>query len=237
MFTQHVAGAWPGVSWPIPSGVSRPGLRLRLRHASGRGAGMGPRTAFSGVPDVAISLDSLAHSALSGAELARWMRFDMPWRRDEWLLGRLAAKATVCEYLEHDLALRAAPCEVEIVPDAHGCPRVVSPWLDGASTVPLLSIAHAEGLAVAALAFGDNIRGLGVDLELPHRVSEDAARLAFSDEERAVLNRMVSIRPQCLGHGGRRMAAVAASCATSRAGRRAALLLLTGAQPRKTCGE
>jgi len=48
-------------------------------------------------------------------------------RRQEWLLGRCAAKQAVQSLLERDLGLHLPPTEIEIVPDPYGRPQVSCP--------------------------------------------------------------------------------------------------------------
>ena len=52
---------------------------------------------------------------------------------------------------------------------------------------PLVSIAHSGGQAVALAALAEDFLGVGVDVELPRRVTDPVAALAFTDAERQSL--------------------------------------------------
>ena len=120
-------------------------------------------------------------------------------RRQEWLLGRCAAKQAVGSLLERDLDLHLPPTEIEIVPDPYGRPLVSCPAdrlltraapkrAFRAATVrerlqPSLSIAHSQGTAVALAVLDPGAR-VGIDLEsLTHR-RQDFEAIAFSPDER-----------------------------------------------------
>jgi phosphopantetheinyl transferase len=105
-----------------------------------------------------------AEAWLSAAERARLHGLRLPARRQQWLAGRLAAKQVVCRRL--GLAGPEAWPEVEIVPTAQGPRRGQPTYVHaGAPGTFGLSIAHAGGTAVAALA--DHGFDVGVDLEPP----------------------------------------------------------------------
>ena len=125
--------------------------------------------------------DVLADRILCPRELEYWdaMRA-VEKRRQEWLLGRCVAKDAVRLLLERDLNLHLSPTDIEIVPDAYGCPQV------RAGFETSISIAHSHGTAVALAVRGHQYRA-GIDLEsLVHR-SEDFEAIAFSPDERAML--------------------------------------------------
>jgi phosphopantetheinyl transferase/acyl carrier protein len=125
----------------------------------------------------------LADLILSPGELAHWKSMRaVEKRRQEWLLGRCAAKQAVGSLLERDLDLHLPPTEIEIVPDPYGRPLV------RAATVrerlqPSVSIAHSQGTAVALAVLDPGAR-VGIDLEsLTHR-RQDFEAIAFSPDER-----------------------------------------------------
>jgi phosphopantetheinyl transferase/acyl carrier protein len=127
----------------------------------------------------------LADRILSPAERRHWVSMRaVEKRRHEWLLGRSAAKEAVRSLIERNLGLRLAPEEIEIEPDAYGRPLVKNGW--NRRDVPALSIAHSHGTAVA-LAVLDPTALVGVDLEsLAHR-RQDFESIAFSPDERSLL--------------------------------------------------
>ena len=96
---------------------------------------------------------------LGQAEQARYQAFRYPKRRQEWLGGRLAAKAAVAALLTADDAGRepAAP-ELVIANDPAGKPHLELP---GLAQPVYLSISHSHGRA-AALA---SLHPCGIDLQ------------------------------------------------------------------------
>ncbi|HET9754106.1 MAG TPA: 4'-phosphopantetheinyl transferase superfamily protein [Myxococcales bacterium] len=94
-------------------------------------------------------------SFLSGGERARAASLRVARRRDEFLLGRWAAKRLIASVLDcapgSSLEVRAAPS---------GQPLA---FLDGAALRLSISISHREGLALAAL--DEDGAPLGADLE------------------------------------------------------------------------
>jgi len=113
----------------------------------------------------------------------------VPKRRHEWLLGRAVAKDAVRRLLERHAALEIAPAEIEISPDAYGCPRACGAWTNRLPAAPSLSIAHSDGTAVALAAL-DPGHAVGIDMESLDRRREDFESIAFRPEERALLDAM-----------------------------------------------
>ena len=96
---------------------------------------------------------------LSPSELERFSAFRFPKRRDEWLLGRWAAKA-----LAHSLpAYQDYPLDrIEIQNTPAGVPFI---QVHGQAASPdCLTISHSGHLALCALAAGPDLR-VGADLE------------------------------------------------------------------------
>jgi phosphopantetheinyl transferase len=90
-------------------------------------------------------------------------------RRDEWLLGRIAAKDAVRAYVRTRTGKTIAPAEITVVNDPEGRPHVrflVPVGIDP----PNLSIAHSGGRAVAAVAEAGE--GIGIDIEPADRVDK-----------------------------------------------------------------
>jgi len=130
----------------------------------------------------------LAAGFLSGRERAVWHAMRTPERRRlEWLLGRIAAKDAVREYLRRHHGLTLHPADVEILPDAAGRPVVSGAWTARAAA-PLVSISHVDGAAVA-LATSGALSGLGIDLERCGRMKAGMEEMAFTAGERELLAR------------------------------------------------
>jgi phosphopantetheinyl transferase len=131
---------------------------------------------------------ALARAVLGRNERALWQGLRVPEpRRVEWLLGRVAAKAALRAWLQKHHGLASAPADLEILPDQNGRPVPSGAWTQRLPRVPVLSLAHADGIAVAVAGPGDAAAGVGVDLEHAGPVNDDAGRVAFNDEERALL--------------------------------------------------
>jgi acyl transferase domain-containing protein/phosphopantetheinyl transferase len=130
----------------------------------------------------------LAHTVLSRAERAQWHALPPhPQRRSEWLLGRLALKEAVRYWIAHRYGALLFPADVTIDNDAQGAPFIVADALGAYAPLPEVSLAHAGGATVAAVAPAGNV--VGVDLELFGRVRlADLAAAGFTAEERARLD-------------------------------------------------
>ena len=130
----------------------------------------------------------LAALTLGRRERAIWHGSKAPERRRlEWLLGRIAAKDAVRDYLRRRVQLDVAPADVEILPDAGGRPVVTGAWTSLVPCVPLVSISHVDGSAVAAVSAGDGVAGIGIDLERCGRMKPEMNEVAFSAPERETL--------------------------------------------------
>lgn len=114
---------------------------------------------------------------LAKGERDRAAAMAIPWRREDFLLGRWAAKRLLSSVLGCDpgpaLEIRAAPS---------GRPEV---FLDGQPLRISLSISHREGLALAAV--DDAGKPLGVDLEAVEPRSDAFVRDYFTVSEIAAV--------------------------------------------------
>jgi phosphopantetheinyl transferase len=108
-------------------------------------------------------------------------------RRLEWLLGRIAAKDAVREFVQRRFHLNVHPADVEILPDPSGRPVVAGSWTGQVPRVPLVSISHVDGSAVAVLTDGEGISGVGVDLERSGRMKPEMEKVAFGARELEML--------------------------------------------------
>ena len=122
-----------------------------------------------------------AGSFLSSAELQRLTSFRFPKRREEWLLGRWAAKSlarTLPEYRQF------APCEIEVRNSPEGWPYLCLPGADPAPGC--LSISHSHQFALAAMTFDLGIR-VGVDLEKVEARANEFVEDYFTSRERGLV--------------------------------------------------
>lgn len=96
-------------------------------------------------------------------------RFRHEGRRVEWLAGRVAGKHAVGRLLGDATLGFPEGNQLEILSDERGAPYYAGPWKFGAGRLPELSIAHTDGMAVAAA--GNMGKGLypGIDIELKDR--------------------------------------------------------------------
>jgi phosphopantetheinyl transferase (holo-ACP synthase) len=111
-------------------------------------------------------------------------------RRREWLLGRVAAKEAVSEHLRRRHGVHIAPFNFEILPDPDGRPIVTGIDVTGINNVtgvPVVSISHADGAAIAIAGDGHALEGIGIDLERRGRMTLRMESLVFTAAERALL--------------------------------------------------
>jgi phosphopantetheinyl transferase len=126
---------------------------------------------------------------LSRRERALWYGMKaVERRRLEWLLGRIAAKDVVREFMQRRWRLNLHPADVEILPDAAGRPTVTGAWVNQVPRLPLISISHVEGTAIAVLTDGDGSSGVGVDLERLGRMKPGMEDVSLTAPERAMLD-------------------------------------------------
>lgn len=130
---------------------------------------------------------TLAATTLTAQEYSFWSQMRaVEKRRNEWLLGRFAAKQAVQALLENAVPpLR--PNDIEIVPDPHGRPTVM--LHRSAPPLPSISIAHSHGVAIA-LAVRRSRARVGIDIEKVSARSLDFETIAFSCDERELLKGM-----------------------------------------------
>jgi phosphopantetheine--protein transferase-like protein len=151
-----------------------------------------PASAYVRLDELPCAPNVLADRILSPGEREFWASMRaVEKRRREWLLGRCAAKEAVRSLFERDLDQHLLPGEIEIVPDPFGRPLVSVSSIQAASVkerlLPSLSIAHSQGTAVALAVLNPEAR-VGVDLESLDHPREDFGAIAFSPDERSLLN-------------------------------------------------
>jgi 4'-phosphopantetheinyl transferase EntD len=134
---------------------------------------------LSVAPNDVEALAEQAPVSLAPDELETWKAFRLPKRRREWLMGRMAAKEAVrLRLMRSDFPPPPSRREIVVRADQRGRPSA-GPQL-------ALSIAHTEGIAVAAVA--TRAAGIGIDVERLDRRRGDYERGAFTDVERGRLD-------------------------------------------------
>jgi phosphopantetheinyl transferase len=165
-----------------------------------------------------------AHLILSRTERETWRSLKRPLRaRIEWLLGRAAVKDAVIELLQSRYRLPLLPADVEISPDPLGRPVAGGAWTAHLERPLSITLAHSRGVAVGLAADGDLGVEAGIDLEHLRSLGEGFDGVAFTEEERKILN---TAEPPDLGEWRLR-----AWCAKESAAK--ALGTGLGGQPRK----
>jgi phosphopantetheinyl transferase len=135
--------------------------------------------------DGGVWWDCLAHFVLNPAERATWRTLASDRRRVEWLMGRTAAKDAVRLYALRHRGVALFPCDIAITADAHGRPAPGGAALDRLGLELSLSLAHTDGIAVAAVC--EPARGVGIDVERLSRRRGAFEEAAFTADERALL--------------------------------------------------
>lgn len=128
----------------------------------------------------------LAHMALSKSERVHYYRLPASGpRREEWLLGRVAAKEAAREWIARHYGLRLANADIEVRSDDNGAPSASSAYLEG-RPAPALSIAHSRGHALACAVPPGLAPGLDYQRREHIRI-EDVASGALSDADLAAV--------------------------------------------------
>ncbi|HSW15281.1 MAG TPA: acyltransferase domain-containing protein, partial [Solimonas sp.] len=124
----------------------------------------------------------LAHMVLSRDERPAFYALPAQGpRREEWLMGRIAAKDAVREWYRHRVQVELAPADVEILSDPSGRPQVRCVALPQLAP-PSLSLAHSQRWACAVAS--DSSVALGLDYQRPDHVRiEDLVTAGFAPAE------------------------------------------------------
>ncbi|WZO99324.1 beta-ketoacyl synthase N-terminal-like domain-containing protein [Isosphaeraceae bacterium EP7] len=133
-----------------------------------------------------------AHRVLSRSEREDFRSLRTPLVRQlEWLAGRTAVKEAVRRLLLDHENLDVRLADLEIKPDERGRPMVLGAWADEVAEMPVISISHSDGLAVAIAALpdpgGDRPLRLGIDVEFIKPRPEGFLDVAFGGEELEML--------------------------------------------------
>jgi phosphopantetheinyl transferase (holo-ACP synthase) len=129
-----------------------------------------------------------AHRILGRGEREPFRRLGGPEsRRLEWLAGRAAAKEAVRSLLASQHGLDVPLPDIEIHHDEQGRPLVDGAWRDLVPDLPVVSIAHTQGLAVAVAGLAPARAGeallLGIDAEYVAERAPGFAEVAFDGDE------------------------------------------------------
>ena len=99
-------------------------------------------------------------------------------RKMEWLLGRVALKEAVSDYILETQLTKIDAKTIEITRSEAGAPGVA--WTNGSSLpLPVISLAHTAGVIVAAVASADAV---GVDVEKADRLAPVVERVLTETE-------------------------------------------------------
>ena len=129
-----------------------------------------------------------AQLLLGRAERERFGMLRRPERsRNEWLLGRAAAKDAVCALLRERHGIDVLPADVEIDADPLGRPVARGAWMARLPSPPAVAIAHTRGLAAALAADGPLELDVGIDIERIRPLREGFDEVAFTPEEMGLL--------------------------------------------------
>jgi malonyl CoA-acyl carrier protein transacylase/phosphopantetheinyl transferase len=110
-----------------------------------------------------ICLRILAHALLSREERAEWKALPGAGRRRrEWLFGRAALKEAVRDWVLSQTGVLLHPSDIVVRRSQAGAPVIDGAWCTTLVPAPRVSLAHNQGLCLAALSAGGAI---GVDLE------------------------------------------------------------------------
>jgi len=130
----------------------------------------------------------LAFLVLAPRERELWRQLKTPEkRRTEWLLGRVVAKDATRLFVHQRYGIVLCPADIEILPDKRGRPVAHGDWSRDVPSVPILSLPHSDGVAVAVAGSGEAASGIGIDIEHVGRMGTGVVQLAFIPEELALL--------------------------------------------------
>ncbi len=124
---------------------------------------------------------------LGTAERAEYARRN-PRAARQWLLGRIAVKDAVRQWLWDAGAGPIHPAEITVGNDASGRPWVAGPFAEP----PEVSLAHTGSLAAALVGNPGRSPGVGIDIEQITNRDERTVAAILTDTERRLLNEVGS---------------------------------------------
>jgi acyl transferase domain-containing protein/phosphopantetheinyl transferase len=138
--------------------------------------------------DAALWKAVWASRVLGRGERERFAELRLPQGRQlEWLAARTAAKEAVAELLRDAHGLDLLPADIEVLAEEGGAPVVSAPGLGGLDVVPVVSLAHAQGEAVAFAALARAGEAVGIDIEHIRPRPDGFADAALTAPERREL--------------------------------------------------
>ncbi|MGH4009260.1 MAG: type I polyketide synthase [Pseudonocardiaceae bacterium] len=154
---------------------------------------------------------------LSAAERADYEQ-RTPRAAQQWLLGRIAVKDAVRQWLWDAGAGPVFPIEVTVHNDASGRPRVAGPFTEA----PEVSLAHTGSLAAALVGSPGCVSGVGIDIEYIADRDDLTVAAILTGAERRLLDSLCSsdsIRPSWVTRFWAAKEAVAKAVGTGLGGR------------------
>ncbi|MGH3888544.1 MAG: beta-ketoacyl synthase N-terminal-like domain-containing protein [Pseudonocardiaceae bacterium] len=124
---------------------------------------------------------------LSTDERAEYQR-RTPRAARQWLLGRVAVKDAVRQWLWDAGAGPVFPIEITVSNDASGRPQVVGPFAEA----PEVSLAHTGSLAAALVGNPPGAPGVGIDIEQITDRDDRTVAAILTDAERRLLDAVCS---------------------------------------------
>ena len=138
--------------------------------------------------DQIVSKDLWVNLILNRRERETWHNIPGPEsRRTKWLMGRWVAKDAVRMFLKRQYGKELYPADIEITTDEYGNPLPCGLWTDDIEDVPVVSLAHTDGLSVALAGFHPGNQRIGIDIEQIRQRKPGFDRLAFVPEEQSLL--------------------------------------------------
>jgi acyl transferase domain-containing protein/phosphopantetheinyl transferase (holo-ACP synthase) len=131
-----------------------------------------------------------ARRVLGRSEREQFDALRLPESRQlEWLGARTAAKEAVAKLLRAHRGPELMPADIEILPDEQGAPQVKAAVLEGVDRAVIVSLAHAQGeaVALAALVPAESGALIGIDIEHLKARPTGFAEAALKPEERQLL--------------------------------------------------
>lgn len=132
-----------------------------------------------------LDLTLIARICLHSTEMSRFFELERnPRRQRQWLLGRVAAKDAILDFLQReDPSMRLHPAEIRLRYDGSGRPVPEGP--ENRTKSLQISISHAEDRAVAVA----HREPVGIDLELIRERNAGFLESFTNAEERSMLSR------------------------------------------------
>jgi acyl transferase domain-containing protein/phosphopantetheinyl transferase len=197
--------AWEDKRFEVPDRFRALTVPSALPHLST--AWKEPVAPYSGQPVACRRLDARlpadrglwkavwASRVLGRRERERFACLQLPEERElEWLGARTAAKEATAELLRAAHGLDLLPAEIEILPREDGAPVVYAPGLEGLGVALVVSLAHAQGEAVAFAALGPEAEpaAVGIDIEHLRPLPPTFAEAALRGDERRLLEQVAA---------------------------------------------